>query len=67
MSEWIKCSERMPTFRQEVLAVDEYGDVGIGYFYEGYQGKLCFADLGDSLCMPTHWQPMPEPPKDVEP
>lgn len=60
---WIKVSDKLPEMRTDVLAADSFGDVGIGYFYLGYQDKLCFADAGDQLGFPTHWQELPAPPE----
>lgn len=61
MSEWIKCSDKMPELDTEVLAVDGWGDIGIGQFRDS-RGAVYFSDLGDSLADPTHWQPLPAPP-----
>lgn len=74
MSEWIKCSDRMPTEREtfdpssttNVLVANDLGVIQVAFWtYEG----LCWADANgeeideDSFGFITHWQPLPEPPK----
>jgi hypothetical protein len=62
--EWIKCSERMPEFAQDVFCFNLYKQYMIGsvtkinndnYVCEGYFAKLFSV---------THWMPLPEPPKE---
>lgn len=62
MSDWIKCSERLPELGVEVMAADIYKEIAIGHYFLGYQDKLCFSDSGDHLGTITHWQPLPGPP-----
>ena len=50
--EWIKCSDRLPDDNVEVLVFD----VDIGIFILAIN-----PDFMDGI---THWQPLPEPPKD---
>lgn len=56
MSEWIKCSDGIPLAHIPVLVTDEFGNIFIGVWddYEGW----------DSISTITHWQSLPEPPKD---
>lgn len=61
MSNWIKCSDRLPDldddgYSEPVLAINEIGNIQVVSFYsdEGW----------DSYGEVTHWQPLPEPPKD---
>lgn len=56
MSEWIKCSDGIPLEHIPVLVADKSGNVFIGVWddYEGW----------DSISTITHWQSLPEPPKD---
>lgn len=53
--EWIKCSEKLPDLDEEVLAVDQYGDIDVGHYFSGYMGKLCFSS-NKEISMPTHWK-----------
>jgi hypothetical protein len=61
-NKWIKCSERMPENKKQVLLgwYGQFGDwvhfigcntSGVWYFQGSYQGA-------------THWMPLPAPPKD---
>lgn len=56
MSGWIKCSDGIPLAHIRVLVADEVGNVFISVLddYEGW----------DSISTITHWQSLPEPPKD---
>lgn len=67
MSEWIKCSERMPELDKRVLLY--FGSYG-GHIEDGCigddgDGPYHYFFDGDSLQQePTHWMPLPEPPTD---
>lgn len=62
MSNWIKCSDRMPELGEEVLCIDEFGNYEAALYYSGYiPGPLFFATSAGEF-HPTHWQPLPEPP-----
>lgn len=76
MSEWIKCSEQLPEFDQEVLLIwDDQAIIGIltkgkedwepEIFWRTlyfYEGKYC--NETESLDGISHWMSKPEPPKD---
>lgn len=64
MSEWIKCSERMPEIGREVLCIDEFGDYEAAIYDSGYiPGPPFFATSAGEI-HPTHWQPLPAPPEE---
>jgi len=64
MSDWIKCSERMPDSDDcWVLAVTSSGDVFTAFYsyrFEYWDDGCSYEDIKDI----THWQPLPPPPKD---
>lgn len=66
MIEWIRASDRLPPMDIAVLAVDQYGDVDIGRYFAGYQGKLCF-DSPREISMPVYWADYPKVPEDLQP
>lgn len=76
--EWIKCSERLPNDDEDVLIYDYRDGIGIG-FYEysnvsGYyekDGSFFITNSGWEVSYdwarhmdPTHWMPLPKPPKE---
>lgn len=71
MSEWIKCSERMPEFSVEVLVFEPGAKpevVSASYERVGdFEGFLftdeCLADVCPQGPDATHWQPLLAAPK----
>ena len=65
VQEWISVKDRLPECRVPVLTYGRKGAVGIGFVQPTSatdDGKVYFyARYGDSL--PTHWMPLPQPPK----
>lgn len=74
MSNWIKCSERLPDDGVEVFAFEKYskapfvGHVKNGMWYPNTEFLYVDGDayLSDNLCqdLVTHWQPIMELPQD---
>ena len=63
MSEWIKCSERLPELEKVVLGAFPEGFRFTCYLIKGGHWRLtgsCGQASGYDI---THWQPLPEPPK----
>lgn len=67
MSNWIKCSDRLPRINQSVLVV-RIGNVANmflkkdGLWYSDGYGVECLKGFDDI----THWQPLPDAPGDEE-
>lgn len=69
MSQWIKCSERMPEDTQMLLAFSQ-GEIVAAYWnwvvnpidYKKYRAFTYLS--GNTLEGVTHWMPLPEPPKE---
>lgn len=62
MPEWISVEERLPRPGQEVLIVDD--QIMRVQAVSSY-GKW-HPYVNGSSCKPTHWMPLPEPPKDAK-
>ena len=65
VSKWISCKEKMPDDGINVLIYAgnrmislAWYDKDMGYFY------ICDSDYKYNSLDVTHWQPLPEPPKD---
>lgn len=55
---WIPVSERLPEDGERVLAITESGNQFVGFHtqFSGWHFEY--------VIHPTHWMPLPEPPKD---
>lgn len=63
MTEWIKCSERMPEVMKDVLLFDR-GNMTVGWLEMG-ERKFYFTWGGRcSMSGISHWMPLPEPPEE---
>lgn len=60
MGEWVKCSDRMPDAFKAVLTFEE-GFISIMCWNNGKYWQEC--NTNDDFRVPTHWQPLPEPPQ----
>lgn len=70
MSEWIKCSQKMPPLGEIVIiaARDMEAVVKVVHIEKAVCNGNGFIVLAGSVDLPrewvTHWMPLPEPPKD---
>lgn len=68
MSQWIKCSERMPEEGEDVIVYDDLKQVHEGFYlrygehvsWDIYSYKPSYYDEVSV----THWMPLPEPPQE---
>ena len=61
-NQWIKCSDKMPPVRHDVLLFIPHKEIVTGW----HSGKTFFKSgvrSGISDKAVTHWMPLPEPPK----
>lgn len=64
MSNWISCSERMPDEMADVLVTD--GDDIKRMWWNGRKWDSWAVRYDIASDDVTHWQPLPEPPKEGE-
>lgn len=59
---WIKCSERMPDHKVNVLAATSCGSIWTAFYNEN---RNCWddGDYYDDIINVTHWMPLPAAPK----
>lgn len=68
--QWVAVSEMLPDIDERVLVLDDgYAEIAnyrIDRVFGDGRGKPCFINEQDeqpSILHPTHWQPLPSPPK----
>jgi hypothetical protein len=70
VSEWISVEERLPEKKQDVLMYFNSGNMAVGWWHdedEHITFWCAYTDDGfytDCDYMPTHWMPLPDPPKE---
>lgn len=68
-NEWVIVGERLPEKKQDVLMLFGAGNMAVGWLYdidEHTTSWCAYTDDGfytDCDCAPTHWMPLPKPPK----
>ena len=63
-SQWISVKERLPEIGKVVLAAMPKGTVTLGGIRKKTQAWDVFLDMAIWTAEPTHWQPLPEAPKE---
>ena len=64
MPEWIRVSEKKPPYDKDVLLYLKSGECFVGHRENQWgQDVYCDDDLGGGYVYPTHWMPIPKPPK----
>ena len=64
MSEWVKCSDRVPEMYQQCLVCIDGDDDRVHMAVAHYNGwKSGFIGVNKWRIVATHWMPLPEPPK----
>lgn len=66
MPQWISIKERLPETGKVVLAAMPKGTVTLGGIRKKTQAWDVFLDMAICTAEPTHWMPLPEPPKETE-
>ncbi len=62
MSEWIKCSDRMPEKDISVLTFDGIYIEVMEYWYNEEERNVWFNPPAPPKYYITHWMPLPNPP-----
>lgn len=71
-NEWVIVGERLPEKKQDVLMLFGAGNMAVGWLddIDEHTTFWCaYTDDGfytDCDCAPTHWMPLPKPPKGTE-
>ncbi|NEG85075.1 DUF551 domain-containing protein [Pantoea agglomerans] len=71
MSQWIKCSEKMPEIGAKVLVVQHGKYVSSVHYRQWVTAKNekgrapRFEDMRGIVYGVTHWQPLPSPPEEA--
>jgi len=63
MSKWISVRDRLPEDFVDVLTVDKKGNMHIFCNHHDFTYPFCIPANDTRYYQPTHWQPLPKPPK----
>jgi len=67
LTEWIKCSERLPSNTLDVLVINEDGKMSVSCFFKCVSYNEYIWENRDDQNITgliTHWMPLPKPPNE---
>lgn len=67
MVEWISVKDSLPAMNKKVLGVNQFNEMGVccrTKFWESEPPEWRIEE--GILFFPTHWMPLPEPPKEIK-
>jgi hypothetical protein len=65
VNKWISVKERLPEETKRVLCLTSSGLYSVGYYYKNaWQGDAVYQSFEERGYTITHWQPLPEKPKE---
>jgi hypothetical protein len=66
ITKWISVEDRLPDFNSDInLLVG--GVTQCGFYLPAIKQFQMYKPSGSSMCFPTRWQPLPNPPKQTKP
>lgn len=69
-NDWISVEDRLPERNQDVIMYFDGGNMAVGWWHDNDEDITfwcAYTDDGfytDCECIPTHWMPLPQPPKE---
>jgi hypothetical protein len=66
MNDWISLDDELPSSDESVLVYDSDFEIPfIAQHWENSKGICMWLDCNKKRCAPSHWMPLPPPPKGV--
>ena len=65
VNEWISVKDRLPEVAGYYMTCDKYGNIHTFFYSPGCKYPFYISPYDNRYYMPTHWMPLPEPPKKV--
>ena len=64
MNNWISVKDRLPDEKQEILTINSEEKMEVCFYEKEWEGIFQQCDGLIKIFNITHWQPLPEPPKE---